>query len=79
MWVTFFFFYSKQHIQELIDTNISTWELIGLLTAGRESLVFFKLICEKSPGNSLSRNICIQTIFLYKFRENSILETIVQV
>lgn len=49
----FFFFNSKQHNQELIDTNTSTWE----------SLVFFKFICEKSPGNLLSRNIYIQTIF----------------
>lgn len=48
----FFFFYSKQHIQELIDTNTSTWKLIGLLTAGRASSVFFKFICEKSPGNT---------------------------
>ena len=53
IWVTFFFFfYSKQHIQELIDTNTSTWKLIGLLTAGRASSVFFKFICEKSPGNT---------------------------
>lgn len=65
----FFFFLLKTAHPEIIDTNTSAWELIGLLTAGRESLVFFKLICEKSPGNSLSRNICIQTIFWYKFRE----------
>ena len=59
----FFFLNSKWHIQERTDTNTSTWELIGLLTAGRESLVFFKFICEKSPGNSLFRNMYIQTIF----------------
>ena len=64
IWVTsFFFLNSKRHIQELIDTNTSTWELIGLLTVGRESLVFFKFICEKGPGNSLSRNMYIQTMF----------------